>query len=703
MIKLPFRRRRSRLHTQRSRLRQESLEPRVVLDSTVVFSEIMYHPPESGEPQAEWIEFYNQLAVDMDISDWVLEGGVDYKFPDGAVVPGRGHLVVASNPEALEQATGLTNVYGPWSGQLNNGGEELRLFNNDARLMNQIEYGDTGAWPAAPDGGGSSLAKANREGASDKVENWTYSVEIGGTPGRKNFIEAGDYLTTILIDEAVPARALVPSDGSLALDWTAVGFDDSGWTHGTTGVGFDTRGTLDPLIGLDLDSPPDGQPPISMRNINASVYVRIPFELNQEISQFDEFTLNMQYDDGFVAFLNGVEIAHSNAPGRDGEPGELQWNSDATGSNSATRSPIDIDLKPFQDLFQAGQNVLAIQGMNTSLTSSDMVVLPVLEGRTALEPITASPVVINEITAADAEEWFVEILNPSAETADLGNLVFRLSGDANAQYSLAGRSLGPGELLSISSQQLGFLPQDGDRLFLTSVDGTQMVDARRVTGRLRGRSDENQGAWMYPSSATPGEANVFQFHDEIVINEIMYHPMPKLAIPDTPPTYDRSTLVSMTHDQWRYNANGASLPTGWAQQVYEADGTEWKVGQGLIGYETSDLGVPINTQLTKPGDNDPRFLTYYFQTSIELTAEQLDDVDVLELSHMIDAGAIFYLNGEELLRFNMRRGPGRCTNEGLAQRQQRQPGRADGNPDRSTAGGHERAVGRIAHAHRIQQ
>ena len=48
-------------------------------DSVVVVNEIMYHPAE-GAP--EWIELYNQMGIDIDLSGWSLEGAVDYGFPD---------------------------------------------------------------------------------------------------------------------------------------------------------------------------------------------------------------------------------------------------------------------------------------------------------------------------------------------------------------------------------------------------------------------------------------------------------------------------------------------------------------------------------------------------------------------------------------------------------------------------------------------
>src|SRR4051812_31671621 len=78
-------------------------------DPAVVFNEIMYHPY-TNEANLEWVELYNQMAVDMDISGWALDNGIQYKFPEGTVVNGRGYLVVAVSPTTLIGATGRTNI-----------------------------------------------------------------------------------------------------------------------------------------------------------------------------------------------------------------------------------------------------------------------------------------------------------------------------------------------------------------------------------------------------------------------------------------------------------------------------------------------------------------------------------------------------------------------------------------------------------------
>ena len=102
MPSLPSRRRSAACYQRRRSRRLEPLEPRRVLDSTVVFSELMYHPPDDGE--LEWIELHNEMAVDMDISRWSLSGGVEFEFPEETVIRGGSLIVVAVDPPTLETA-----------------------------------------------------------------------------------------------------------------------------------------------------------------------------------------------------------------------------------------------------------------------------------------------------------------------------------------------------------------------------------------------------------------------------------------------------------------------------------------------------------------------------------------------------------------------------------------------------------------------
>lgn len=655
---------RTRGHRHRSRrktwlpLASEHLEPRQVLDSTVVFNEVMYNPAGDVDAELEWIELYNQLVVDIDISEWRLAGGVEYTFPDKTVVPGRGYLLVAANPQAFQEAHEVTAL-GPWTGQLSNAGDTVLLYNNDERLMNELNFGDDGDWPAAADGTGLSLAKRERLAASEPAASWTISSHVGGTPGQNNFAEPGQVIRRSLLTSPAPLSAHVPADDSLGTSWTSADFDDASWLKGTGGVGFDNRTTYDPFLGLDLDEPPNGQAARPMRDVNGSAYIRIPFQAPENLGRFDRFELAARYDDGFVAYLNGTEILAVNAPGRNGDTGTLSWNSEATSSNSDTNAVVfeSFSLSGLGDLLRpGGTNVLAIHAMNRSLSDSDALFDFELTGIADVPVLPDIPLELHEVDAAGSASFFVEIANTGQEPIDLNGFTLRTTNDGVPQVSLPAQVLAPGALVVVSQAQFPAALAEGDRIWLAAADN-RALDGMRVSDRIRARADDRDRTWSNVNTATPGQPNAVALQDAVVINEIMYNPSAELGIPDTLPTFQTDAVIPFTHDQWRYNAAGANLPADWYTQNYPVNGQDWLLGQGLIGFEPSDLGIPINTELNRPSTNDPRFITYYFQTSFELTEQDLATADRVSLSHMIDASAIFYLNGQEIERFNLPPGP----------------------------------------------
>ncbi|MGE5607782.1 MAG: lamin tail domain-containing protein [Bacillota bacterium] len=116
----------------------------------------------------------------------------------------------------------------------------------------------------------------------------------------------------------------------------------------------------------------------AMFNHNASAYIRIPLRQGIVPEDFDKLRLRIKYDDGFVAYLNGQEIARRNAPST------LKWNSAATAEHSDRDAliydEIQIDLPP--GLLRGGSetNILAIQGLNSSATDGDFLIYPELLG-----------------------------------------------------------------------------------------------------------------------------------------------------------------------------------------------------------------------------------------------------------------------------------------------------------------------------------
>ncbi len=204
-------------------------------DVTVVFNEVMYHP-QTNESAFEWVELHNQMAVDLDISGWSLAKAVDFTFPQGTAIAAGGFLVVALSPTNIAAVFGITNVIGPFAGRLGNSGDTIELRNNNQRLMDSVTYGPKGDWPVAPDGAGPSLSKLDEESASGDATNWRASVQVGGSPGMRNF-PGGSNSENIVVhfDSAWKYTAIAPTG-----NWRAADFDAGTWLSGT-GVFADWR------------------------------------------------------------------------------------------------------------------------------------------------------------------------------------------------------------------------------------------------------------------------------------------------------------------------------------------------------------------------------------------------------------------------------------------------------------------------------
>ncbi|RIK73670.1 MAG: hypothetical protein DCC68_24505, partial [Planctomycetota bacterium] len=202
---------------------------------------------------------------------------------------------------------------------------------------------------------------------------------VEGSPQHGGEVTAGDLLTmqqmdqvsyidTTLIGPATQVSALVPTlaiHNAIGTSWRNRTFTQGSggetWLSGTNGVGYDTD--TNPATNYDSRINIDVQSQMSGTNGNTSVYVRIPFNIPNQaaIDAFDFLTLRMLYDDGFVAFLNGVKVASATSPA----DASLTWNSGATaGGEASLNSPVEFDLTTFRNQLVIGQNVLAIHGLN---------------------------------------------------------------------------------------------------------------------------------------------------------------------------------------------------------------------------------------------------------------------------------------------------------------------------------------------------
>jgi hypothetical protein len=193
------------------------------------------------------------------------------------------------------------------------------------------------------------------------------------TPGVSNPSSGPATATVInLVPEDADKRVLVPTE-DIGEQWsTEINYDDSSWepvTGAPGGVGYERSSGYQNYLSIDLQN--------QMYNINATCYIRIPFSIEaNELAGLTELTLRIRYDDGFVAYLNGVEIARRNF---NGTPA---WNSQGSTDHpdSAAINFEDIDISAFLSNVKSDKNILAIQGLNGTLNSSDLLISAELDG-----------------------------------------------------------------------------------------------------------------------------------------------------------------------------------------------------------------------------------------------------------------------------------------------------------------------------------
>jgi hypothetical protein len=103
--------------------------------------------PSSGNQQQEFVCVSNPAPFSIDVSGWKLDGGVQFTFAPGTVMPSNGVAYVSPNVRAFKSRTiaprggqGLF-VLGPYKGQLSARGETLRIINGYGQTINTFAYG----------------------------------------------------------------------------------------------------------------------------------------------------------------------------------------------------------------------------------------------------------------------------------------------------------------------------------------------------------------------------------------------------------------------------------------------------------------------------------------------------------------------------------------------------------------------------------
>ncbi|MFV2070272.1 MAG: lamin tail domain-containing protein, partial [Pirellulales bacterium] len=312
-------------------IRFEPLEQRQLLAGDLVISEFLASNDngirDEDRERPDWVEVLNRADVEQNLQGWYLTDDAEelgkWQFPDVALEPGERVVVFASGKDRAEAGAELHTNF-----KLSSKGEFLALVEPDGQTV-AFDFGD--AFPP-------QVADVSY-GLPEMVEQ--LSLHAPGDLG----------------------RLLVPRDGSLGATWTAIDLDDASWNELETGIGYGS--SFNNVVATNVQS--------LVKGVNPSAYLRLPFELT-DADAISSLSLTVQYNDGFVAYLNGTEIARRNAPA------EPDWRSKAPArrGGSASLVPETFDLAERLDLLQTGSNVVAFQALNSDVRSSRFLLVPQL-------------------------------------------------------------------------------------------------------------------------------------------------------------------------------------------------------------------------------------------------------------------------------------------------------------------------------------
>ena len=323
--------------SSRSNMTLEMLEPRQLLAGVPVIMEFMAKNDgffEDGDGNApDWIEIQNIGDEAIDLAGYRLTDSAanleKWTFPSVPVTPGDYFVVFASGQDVDNYVDGggyLHTTFG-----LKADGEYLALVAPDGTVMSEFGSKDAN-YPA-------------------QIANVSYGLAQ----------------QQLLVHESSDA-SYFPVAAADVENWTSLNFDAlaNGFVMGKAAMGIETqpdsRNSFSEVILTELASSPH------------AVYSRMEFDLD-DVSHVSQLNLRMKYDNGFIAYLNGVRVASENAPDDAG------WFSVAPNRAPSDRQAlqfVDFDLSEHVRHLVNGKNVLAIHGMNNLSDKADMLLVPQL-------------------------------------------------------------------------------------------------------------------------------------------------------------------------------------------------------------------------------------------------------------------------------------------------------------------------------------
>ena len=358
-----FRRMRARFKLDRRQgqagLGLERLESREMLAAEPLITEFMARNDgglrDANGRSSDWVEIFNAGDQSVNLEGYHLTDQAQqldqWTFPSVNLDPGDYLVVFASGQENSLDADG--NPHANFT--LKRGGDYLALVAPDKTVVS--EFG------------------ANGQNFPEQLTNTSYGIAQ----------------STTLIDGKSQSVYLVPVDGKVDSNWRDRDFDAlaNGFSVGTSSLGLETRpNDRNNFEGLFETTLPDTA---------HAVYTRFEFDLN-DAAAVAHLSMRLQYDNGFVAYLNGTKVAEDNAPPNP------SWFTNAPDNGRRDSDVVDsvaFDLSSSVGLLEDGRNVLALHGLNSGSDLSDMLlVTELVAGASDLAAAFGSPARVGYLASA---------------------------------------------------------------------------------------------------------------------------------------------------------------------------------------------------------------------------------------------------------------------------------------------------------------
>ncbi|MFO1475344.1 MAG: lamin tail domain-containing protein [Verrucomicrobiota bacterium] len=355
----------------------------------VVINEIDYAAGDAGNP-AEFIELYNNSTNNVDLSGWKFDAGIDFTFPAATTLAAHGYLVVSGNPAAFATRWGFSPL-GPWTGKLNNDGEQVRLRDAGGNTVDSVTYGAGFPWPTAARGGTASMELIHPGLDNDLGGSWRSSGQAAGGDEAQVYLPAND--------ASWHYRKGTSEASSPVSAWRNIGFaEDSSWLVGQTSIGY---GDNDDYTILT-----------DMQNSYSSLFLRRIFNIGAGDVPA-ALKLRVRVDDGCIVWINGQEVARFHV-----DPSLVPaYNSFGQDHEAGLVTFEETNLPNAGSFLVEGSNIVAVQAFNATLGSSDLSIDVSLEEVRSISSTTPTPGAVNSCYSTGAPPAIRQVAAAPAQPA----------------------------------------------------------------------------------------------------------------------------------------------------------------------------------------------------------------------------------------------------------------------------------------------